>query len=192
MNREAAGENGRVESLRGKLLIAGPDLVDPNFRRTVVLISEHSDEGAMGVVLNRRSEHTVAEAVPDLADLVDPGEHVHVGGPVQPSGVVVLAEFDDISAAAAVVLDDVGFLSAQADMEGLDDLTRRVRVFAGISGWGPGQLDSELDRDDWIVEPARREDLFCEDPEALWSQVLERKGGRYALVARMPLDPSMN
>ena len=181
-----------MESLRGKLLVAGPDLLDPNFRRTVVLISEHSEEGAMGVVLNRPSEHTVAEAVPDLADVVEPGDHVHIGGPVQPTGVVVLAEFDDVSAAAAVVLDDVGFLSAEADMEVLEEVTRRVRVFAGISGWGPGQLESELERDDWIVEPARREDLFADDSEGLWSQVLERKGGRYALVARMPLDPSMN
>lgn len=181
-----------MESLRGQLLVAGPDLLDPNFRRTVVLISEHGEEGAMGVVLNRRSEHPVAEAVPDLADLVEPGERVHIGGPVQPTGVVVLAEFDDTSAAAAVVLDDVGFLSAEADMEALEEVTRRVRVFAGISGWGPGQLESELERDDWIVEPARREDLFGDDPEGLWSRVLERKGGRYALVARMPLDPSMN
>lgn len=181
-----------MQSLRGKLLIAGPDLLDPNFQRTVVLISEHGDEGAMGVVLNRPSEHAVAEAVPDLCELVEPGDHVHVGGPVQPTGVVVLAEFEDTSAAAAIVLGDVGFLSAQADMEDLGDITRRVRVFAGISGWGPGQLESELERDDWIVEPAQRDDLFSDDPQSLWSEVLERKGGRYALLARMPLDPSMN
>jgi putative transcriptional regulator len=181
-----------VDSLRGKLLIAGPDLVDPNFHRTVVLIADHGDEGAMGVVLNRRSDTPVAEAIPDLADLVDPEEYVHVGGPVQPSGVVVLAEFEDPDAAAATVLGDVGFVAADTDMAQLPDLTRRVRVFAGISGWGPGQLESELERDDWIVEPADRADLFSEQPEHLWSAVLERKGGRYALVARMPDDPSMN
>jgi putative transcriptional regulator len=181
-----------VDSLRGQLLIAGPDLVDPNFRRAVVLISEHGEEGAMGVVLNRPSDHSVAEAVPDLADLVEPDEPVHVGGPVQPSGVVVLAEFEDTSSAAAVVLDDVGFLSAEADMEALEDVTRRVRVFAGISGWGPGQLESELERDDWIIEPALPSDVFTQEPDQLWSEVLDRKGGEYALVARMPLDPSLN
>jgi putative transcriptional regulator len=66
------------------------------------------------------------------------------------------------------------------------------RVFAGYAGWGPGQLDGELERDDWIVEPAQVADVFSEEPEALWGAVLERKGGQYALVARMPDDPSQN
>jgi putative transcriptional regulator len=181
-----------VESMRGKLLIAGPDLVDPNFHRTVVLIADHGEAGAMGVVLNRPSETTVAEAIPDLADMVEPGEYIHVGGPVQPSGVVVLAEFEDPEDGVATVLGDIGFVSAETEMSSLPDMTRRVRVFAGISGWGAGQLESELDRDDWIIEPAERADVFSEDPESLWSVVLQRKGGRYALVARMPDDPSMN
>jgi putative transcriptional regulator len=181
-----------AESLRGQLLIAGPDLVDPNFRRTVVLIADHGDEGAMGVVLNRRTEHTISEAVPDLVGLVDPDDHLHAGGPVQPTGVVVLAEFDDPSVAVATVLGDVGFVATETDIDGLEAVTRRVRVFAGVSGWGPGQLEAELERDDWIVEATEREDLFTDDPDHLWNAVLERKGGRYALVARMPPDPSMN
>lgn len=69
---------------------------------------------------------------------------------------------------------------------------RRTRVFAGHSGWGPGQLDGELARGDWILEPARYSDAFARQPDALWSSVLERKGGSYALVARMPPDPSLN
>ena len=68
----------------------------------------------------------------------------------------------------------------------------RIRVFAGYAGWGPGQLDDELEREDWIVDPAQATDVFSEDPEALWGSVLERKGGQYALVARMPEDPSLN
>ena len=187
-----AGHNGHMDSLRGQLLVAGPDLFDLNFRRTVVLIASHGEEGAMGVVLNRRSEHSVADAIPELMDLVDPGEHVCVGGPVQPSGVVVLAEFDDLAAAATTVMGDIGFVSASADLGELAQVTRRARVFAGISGWGAGQLDAELERDDWIVEPARREDIFDTDPDDLWGEVLGRKGGRYALVARMPFDPSVN
>jgi putative transcriptional regulator len=181
-----------VESLRGKLLIAGPDLLDPNFHRTVVLIADHGDEGAMGVVLNRRSEHTVDEAVPDLGELVDPDEHVHVGGPVQPTGVVVLAEFDDPSEAATTVLGDVGFVAAGSDVDGLPAITRRARVFAGLAGWGPGQLEAELEEDSWIVEPARRTDVFTTVPESLWSQVLRRKGREYVLLATMPMDPSLN
>src|SRR3712207_6511032 len=104
-----------MESLRGKLLVASPSLVDPNFNRTVVLIAEHNDEGAMGVVLNRASEVEVGEAAPSLADLVDPGERVHAGGPVQPTAVMVVAEFEDADQAATLVVDRVGFVSAEAD-----------------------------------------------------------------------------
>ena len=90
------------DSLRGKLLIASPTLLDPNFARTVVFITEHNDEGAMGIVLNRPSTAAVAEAVPPLEDLVGEDEPVFVGGPVEPAAVVVLAEFEDTDAAAAV------------------------------------------------------------------------------------------
>jgi putative transcriptional regulator len=181
-----------MDSLRGKLLVASPSLLDPNFRRTVVLIAEHGDEGAMGVVLNRESELEVDDAAPSLAELVEPGSRVLEGGPVQPAAVVVMAEFDDASAAATLVVDDVGFVAAGADFDALPAAVRRVRVFAGLSGWAPGQLEAELERDDWIVEPATPEDVFHDDVDALWSTVLERKGGQFALVARMPDDPSVN
>jgi len=81
-----------MRSLRGQLLVAGPALLDPNFHRTVVLLGEHGEDGAMGLVLNRLSDVTVADAVPPVAELVADGELVHVGGPVQPQAVVVLAE----------------------------------------------------------------------------------------------------
>jgi len=181
-----------MDSLRGQLLVAGPSLQDPNFARTVVLIAEHNDEGAMGVVLNRESELDVAEAAPALRELVDPGERVHAGGPVQPTAVVIVAEFEDSEHAATLVLETVGFVSADTDLDLLAEEVDRVRVFAGLAGWGPGQLESELERDDWFVEPATVEDVFCDDADGLWSSVLERKGGQYALVARMPLDPSVN
>src|SRR5919201_6300131 len=104
-----------VQSLRGHLLVAGPGLVDPNFRRTVVLVGEHSDEGAMGVVLNRPSETTVTEAVPELEALVPGSEIVHVGGPVQPSAIVVLADFIEPERAGVLVVDSVGFLPAEVE-----------------------------------------------------------------------------
>ena len=180
-------------SARAKLLVAAPNLLDPNFRRTVVLVAEHTDEGAMGVVLNRPSETTVGEAAPDLAVLADPSEQVHVGGPVQPKGVIVLAEFDDPGAAASIVVGDIGFVPAGADLAEMGEGVRRARVYAGHAGWGPGQLDAELDDDGWIVVDAPQADeLFSEDTERLWSEVLERKGGRYTLVARMPDDPRVN
>jgi putative transcriptional regulator len=180
-----------VESLRGHLLIAGPGLIDPNFWRTVVLVGEHSEEGALGVVLNRSSETSVEEAVPELALLADGMGTVHVGGPVQPSAVVVLADFAEPEEAGSLVLDSIGFLPSEVEPESLGEL-RRARVYVGYAGWGPGQLDGELEDGSWIVEPAIADDVFTDDPEGLWSTVLRRKGGPFGMLASMPPDPSMN
>src|SRR5713101_4197379 len=115
-----------VNSLKGQLLLASPALVDPNFRRTVVLVTEHNEEGAAGLVLNRLSETAVAEAVPDILPLVAEEERVYVGGPVQQSAVLVLAEFDDPEDAALLVVDDVGFVPSDSDFELLAGATRRA------------------------------------------------------------------
>ncbi len=181
-----------MESARGKLLIAGPELLDPNFWRTVVLVIEHTEDGALGVVLNRPSETTAGEAVPQLSQLVDDDDPVLIGGPVQQSSVIVLAEFEDAGEAALVAFEDIGVLGTSVGPDELGAGVRRARAFVGHAGWGPGQLDSELERGDWILEPARREDAFATDPPELWAEVLTRKGGSYALVARMPPDPSVN
>lgn len=178
--------------LTGQLLLASPALIDPNFRRTVVLVGVHNDDGAMGVILNRPSETTVAEAVPQLEAVVDSEEPVYVGGPVQPSSVVLLAEFLDPTPAALLVLGRIGFPSGGTDVDGLADSTERRRVFAGYAGWSGGQLDEELDQGDWIAHPAVPDDVFTESPGQLWARVLQRKGGSYALLARMPVDPSVN
>jgi putative transcriptional regulator len=181
-----------MDSLRAQLLVASPQLLDPNFARTVVLITEHNDEGAMGIVLNRPATTTVTDATPELEDLVEPDADVFVGGPVQPSSVIVLAEWDTPDEAAVHVFEGIGFVAAETDTAELATTVNRARVFAGFAGWSSGQLETELERDDWILEPALPEDVFSADPEQLWSDVLERKGGEYALVARMPLDPSLN
>jgi putative transcriptional regulator len=183
-----------MESLRGQLLIASPKIVDPNFRRVVVYMAEHTDEGAMGLVLNRPAETTIAEAVPDLEWLAaDGGAGVWVGGPVSPASVIVLAEFEDPARSALIVDGDLGFVPAEIDdRDAFAAGVRRTRVFAGHSGWGPGQLEAELEEDSWIVEPAERGDVFTADPEALWSRVLRRKGREYVLLATMPMDPSLN
>jgi putative transcriptional regulator len=180
-----------MDSTTGQLLIAGPGLLDPNFWRTVVLIVDHSAEGALGLVLNRPSETTVAEAVAELVPPLGGDESLYVGGPVQPSALIMLAEFEDPGEAALISFADVGVVRTAGPDEPEPRL-RRARAFAGHSGWGPGQLDGELERGDWILETARREDAFTADPQALWGSVLRRKGGSYALVARMPTDPSVN
>lgn len=105
---------------------------------------------------------------------------------------MVLAEFDDPEVAAALVIEDVGFLPADEDNDELESTTRRARVFAGHAGWGPGQLDDELEEGSWITVEAGVDDVFDEEPDALWSGSLERKGGAYALLARAPVDPSLN
>ncbi len=180
------------ESLVGQLLLASPALRDPNFERTVVLIGVHSDDGAMGVVLNRPSEVTVGEAAPQLDETVDESELVFVGGPVQPGSIVFLAEFLDLEPAGVLVLGRIGFPAPDAELDELSRATGRVRVFAGFAGWGEGQLESEIADGDWIAQAALPEDVFTELPEQLWSSVLTRKGGSYALIARMPTDPSVN
>jgi putative transcriptional regulator len=177
--------------LRGRLLIASPALVDPNFARSVVLITEHGPEGAMGVVLNRPSEIDVRTVAPELDNIVE-GEPVFIGGPVQPQALVVLAQFTDTRAAAWIVADDVGFVAAEAEYGDLSEVVRRGRVYAGYSGWGAGQLEVELAEEAWIVEPPLPAELFPDDPKALWQDVLARKGGQFSLLARMPDDPSLN
>lgn len=182
------------ESLRGQLLLSAPNLFDPNFRRTVLLIAEHNDDGAMGVVLNRPAEVTVGEAVPDLLWLsLSDDDPVFAGGPVATDSVIVLAEFEDPAMAAALVVGDVGFVPAfPGDADDLASGVRRSRVFAGHAGWGPGQLDAEMDEKSWIVEPALPDDVFAADPDELWASVMRRKGHEYKLLATMPVDPSSN
>ena len=177
-----------VDPLHGKLLIAAPALHDPNFERTVVLVAEHSDEGALGLVLNRPSDVDLREGAPDLASLVEEGDRIFLGGPVEPSGVLVLAEFEDVQEAAGVALGDIGFVGPEPPLSGIG----RARAFAGHAGWAAGQLDAEVAAEGWIIEPAIAADVFCVDPDALWSTVLRRKGGRDALLTRMPLDPRVN
>jgi putative transcriptional regulator len=171
------------ESLRGQLLIAAPSLHD-HFHRTVVLVVEHTEDGAMGVVLNRPSEVRVDDAVPALAELAGEEEVVRIGGPVAPDAVVALGEFTGPVEADGEVMEGIGVVDPDGPPPD------RVRVYAGYAGWGAGQLEAEIEQGAWIVEPASPEDPFRD--EDLWSGALERKGGPFSLLATMPADPSLN
>ena len=173
------------ESLKGKLLIASPQLTD-YFRRTVVLVVEHTDEGAMGIVLNRPTEAEVMEVAPTLAGMAEEDDVIHAGGPVEPDTVIALGDFEDPSEAGAQVTGTIGLL----DPDRPEPSLRRLRVFAGYAGWAPGQLDAEIEQDGWIVTAADPDDPFV--PEDLWSRVLQRKGGGFVLMKTMPLDPRLN
>jgi len=184
------GDHWVMENLMGSLLVANGSLLDPNFRRTVVVVTEHSDEGAVGLILNRPAQVTVAEATPLLASLVEPGSPIFVGGPVQPEAAVVLADFERFGDSGRIVVGSIGLLATYS--EDAEPAIKRARVFAGYAGWGPGQLEAETDEDAWIIEDAYPDDIFTAEPNRLWSSVLARKGGSYKLLALMPEDPSTN
>jgi putative transcriptional regulator len=178
-----------VDSLTGKLIVSAPSLHDPNFRRTVVLMTHHDDEGAMGLVLSRPSPLAVADTVPSLADL--PGaENLYVGGPVQTDSIVALVELEEPDDSVMPIIGAIGYLPGDGDAESLE--IARARVFAGYSGWAPGQLEQELAEPSWIVVRAEPDDVFASDPDELWRTVLNRKGGKYRMIATMPFDPSRN
>jgi len=180
-----------METLKGHLLISSGGLFDPNFRHTVVLVGQHDSDGAVGVVINRPLDVAVDEAVPPLAPLVPDDEVLYEGGPVEPETPVLLAELAEPHLPDVPVIGRIGFLTGEVAA----DLAWKVvqaRVYSGYSGWAPGQLEAELEQDSWIIEPARPEDVFDDDPETLWSRVLRRKGPEYHHIARMPFDPSMN
>ena len=152
----------------------------------MVLVLEHTADGAMGVVLNRTAEVRVSDVVPALADLPDADELVRLGGPVSPESVVALGDFERPEEAGTSVVGTLGTL----DPDGSNESLRRLRVYAGYAGWGPGQLDTELEQDAWIVVAAREGDPFGEDD--IWSEAVGRKGGSYRLLATMPTDPTVN
>jgi putative transcriptional regulator len=187
-------------ALVGKLLVANPRLIDPNFDRTVVLILVHSEDGALGVVINRPSDTAVGEALPQWSERAGPPAVMFLGGPVSRDSVICLARVPAPAALEACAGDDVwrvvdgdlGTLDLDTDADRLDDTVSDLRIFAGYSGWSAGQLESELGAGGWWVVEARPGDPFSPAPQSLWHQVLRRQGGDLALVAAYPPDPSMN
>ena len=173
-----------TESLSGSLLVASPSMPD-YFHRTVILVVEHSDQGAFGLVLNRPSETTVGEASAELAEQIGDDHLIHVGGPVQPNAVTAVGDHLDPATATTLIVGSIG----RVDLDDPPEVNR-LRVYVGYAGWAAGQLDAELERESWIVEDAHPDDPFRDGD--LWSEVLARKGGEFALLARMPPDPSVN
>jgi putative transcriptional regulator len=183
-----------TESLRGRLLVAAPTLYEPNFFRTVVLVLEHSDDGALGVVLNRPSETDVSEPLPAWAPVVVPPAVVFAGGPVQPSAAIGLARAADGQEAQgwAPLFDRFGTVDLERSPNDLAARVDRLRVFAGYAGWGAGQLDGEVQADGWFVIEADPDDAFSREPGALWRRVLKRQKGKLAMFANAPPHPALN
>ncbi|MEN0129938.1 MAG: YqgE/AlgH family protein [Brevundimonas sp.] len=178
-----------MESLRGQLLVAVNQLLDPHFRRTVVLLLEHNDEGAFGVVLNRPLDVRVDDVLPGWGSVVDEPAVMFDGGPVGLDGAVGVAVGAPVLELMAAPF---GLIDLDADPQSLvGDLTG-LRIFAGHAGWGGGQLDDEIAEGSWYVLPAHPTDPFTVEPEQLWRRVLRRQGGDLAIVANFPLDARLN
>ena len=180
-----------VDTLSGKLLVAAPSLEDPNFAQTVTLLVEHTDQGAFGLVLNRPSETPVDEALPAWRPLVTPPPMFFVGGPVEPDGVLGLALLEPEAAADWIgpAVGRIGLLDVSRDPAEVAPEVSDVRLYAGHSGWGAGQLEMELAVGSWFVVETAPDDPFTQQPEALWQRVLARQGGVYSTVTP---DPSTN
>ena len=192
--------NGGVseETLAGRLLVATPQLADPNFNRAVILLVQHRDEGAVGVVLNRPSEVTVSEVLPSWASMASGPPVVFRGGPVSPEGALCLArvagEGDPLGWQGLETpgLESLGLVDLDAPPVMLAAQVANLRVFAGYAGWGAGQLEGEIGEGAWYLLPADPGDPFSEEPGQLWGTVLKRQGGQLAMLATLPQDPTLN
>lgn len=187
---------GGESTTRSRLLVAGPMLEDPNFRRTIVYMIEHNDDGALGVVLNRPSPIELAEALPAWASLAAEPRQVFVGGPVEQGSVLGLGRLrpdDEAPSGFTPVADGIGVLDLNADPLTLLGEVAAVRLFTGYAGWGPGQLDGELAVGGWFVVDAAGDDPFTDEPDALWRDVLRRQPTRdVSMYADFPDDLSAN
>lgn len=179
-----------MRSLAGSFLISRPELADPNFDGTLTLILEHDEDGALGVVINRPTEVSVADAYPEWANVADEPPMIFQGGPVETDSLIALGWGQRLEGELPLGLASID-LEEQVPLvvaEGLE----RLRIFAGYAGWGGGQLEGELANGAWWVVPCLLDDVFLVDPDRLWAIVLRRNGGEMAWFAHYPKDPSVN
>ena len=185
------------ESLVGRLLVASPKLLDPNFFRSVIFVCAHDSTAAMGVILNRPlpgSEASLDDQLPDWRGRLTAPATAFIGGPVEPGTAIGLARVyggHDADPWRAV-LPDVGMLNLRATPMDVPGEMQDVRVFIGYAGWGAGQLEREIADDAWFVIPAQPQDPFAQDPDRLYREVLRRQPGHLAMFAYFPPDTSQN
>jgi putative transcriptional regulator len=188
-------------SSKGQLLVSEPRLADPNFRCTVVLVTEHDEKGAFGLVVNRSGGQTVSDLWSGLTGEPCLSETpVFIGGPVEQAAVFILHNRLDLSDDGEPVIDGLYMGSSlellQALIEDEDSAIwadqQVYRVFCGYSGWGGGQLEGELAAGGWVVQPATAEYIFRTDSPEMWKSSMERQGGIYRFFSGMPVDPDVN
>jgi putative transcriptional regulator len=182
--------------LTGKLLVASPRLSDPSFTRSVVLMLDHGPAGALGLVLNRPTGVPVNEILPLWHDQATkfPPAFIFSGGPVTPSAVIGLVRAPDAGEPIGwhPVLAEVGTVDLSIAPENQPAPLEGVRLFSGYAGWSAQQLDDEIQEGAWFSVEGIGQDLFGDDPERLWHDVLKRQGGELGLLATYPPNPSVN
>lgn len=183
-----------MSSLKGRLLVATPVIGDPNFERTVVLLLEHNEDGALGLVLNRPTDVDVLDPLPEWYSLTADPSVVFVGGPVEQGAAIGLAQVSGVTPddSWSPVLGTIGTFDLSRDPGDLSPVVEQVRIYAGYAGWGAGQLETELDMEAWFVVEGESDDVLSRDPATLWESVLRRQGGDLALLSFCPPDPSTN
>jgi putative transcriptional regulator len=183
-------------STKGRLLVATPVLTDPNFDRTVILMLEDGEEGALGLVLNRPSPLDVSEPLPDWSRFAATPPVVFVGGPVSRTSVIALAR--RVTSAElpdemfTPVVGAIGVLDLTTDADTVIEYVNDVRVFAGYAGWSYEQLGDEVDDGAWFVVDAAPADAVSARPENLWRDVMRRQPDPLRRFAHYPPDPSVN
>jgi putative transcriptional regulator len=196
--RKSEGEEGTVNVVEpGSALVAAPGLLDPNFRRTVVLVIDHGAMGTLGVVLNRPSDVAVRDVLPLWGPLATVPRALYVGGPVHQRAALCVAALPagvdaERTAGMIKVRGSLALVDLDADPDLMAPHVRGLRVFAGYAGWGQGQLADEINRGDWLVVPALPDDVLAPPDTDLWSRILRRQGMPLALLATYPDDPVLN
>ncbi len=180
----------------GRLLVATPMLVDPNFDHSVVLLLDVDDSGALGVVLNRPSQVPVGTILPDWTERVPSPGVLFQGGPVATDSALAVAYVEPGAEAEPVgfrkVFGNVGVVDLDTPAELLTDVVAVMRVFAGYAGWGPDQLQGEIIEGSWVTVDSVHEDVFGGARDRLWADVLRRQPGELAWLSTAPLDPTQN
>lgn len=189
----SASDQGFV-STAGHLLVSVPGMLDDNFDRTVVFMVEHDTNGALGLVLNRPSTMTVAENLPVVIQEVVTPQVFFVGGPVAVGGLLVLGRrsLDAEMENATPLSGPIAVVDPEALINNRVRGVEALRVFTGYSGWGPGQLDGEIEMGAWYVFESMVDDVLCVDPDRLWRSVMKRQGGKLAGQSFFPENLNVN
>ncbi|MBM4123183.1 MAG: YqgE/AlgH family protein [Nitrospira sp.] len=184
-------DSGSMSPLgRGVFLVASPNLPDPNFRHTVVLICEHGPEGTLGVIVNRPTDVLLSEALPDVPVLKGTSYVLFAGGPVQPGGILMLFRVTEAPPDARQIMEGIYLGGGMSMLERIitqPQPTETFRAFAGYAGWAPGQLEMEMVMGSWATVKADSISIFDKDSANLWPELVEtlRKPG----VVRSFMEP---